>query len=486
MVEVEERLREELGRIAPLSDDGRDWQDVLARVRASGPPRALQTKAHRRRIVAFAVAAFLLAAGAAVAVDLFGRENVPFGSSAPAPNIVKKQFADLAIGAPPEMAPGVLAAQARQVGTFTIGGHARKLWVAPTRHGGYCYTLEHAFGGCRRDSRDRATARLGVTWEERSQERAQPIVTQVGGDITDPAAYQLTLDYADGTRRKLSFVWVSRPINAGFFVYGIPQEHQQRATRLERIVLRSRTGKQLAVQEFKPRPPRTAVPRVLPSGPSPPPALPAHPSVAPTTPLQRSEAKGVTVAAGANGSALFDLTRLDPTLRPMLTRGGVGYTCYRLTREFGIFTVRSLSIPGKLAPTVGTSYHGIGTPFDGCELQGTYGHRWPDRFDSHTAVELPFTTKGREFVADRAAARDLALFVRSRQMHTLRKLNGQELLDALHTTFGSTLANSRIRVKPTPDGAVFSEQSPTGKTFIVAIRDGRIVKQNLKPYAFVF
>ena len=122
MVEVEERLRLELGQIGPLNDDGRDWQDVLARVRASGPPRA-QTTTRRRRIVGFAIAAFLLATSTYdVAVQTIGRENVPFGSTASSPNIVKKQFADLAIGAPPQMTPGVLAAQARQVGTFTVAG----------------------------------------------------------------------------------------------------------------------------------------------------------------------------------------------------------------------------------------------------------------------------------------------------------------------------------------------------------------------------
>jgi len=41
-------------------------------------------------------------------------------------------------------------------------------------------------------------------------------------------------------------------------------------------------------------------------------------------------------------------------------------------------------------------------------------------------------------------------------------------------------------VTPTADGAVFSERSATGKMFTVVIRGGRIVKQNLKPYAFVF
>ena len=110
----------------------------------------------------------------------------------------------------------------------------------------------------------------------------------------------------------------------------------------------------------------------------------------------------------------------------------------------------------------------------------------PSRFDSHSAVELAFTAAGRRHVADRAAARDLALFVRSRQMHTLRKLHGEKLDAALKTAFGSQLARSHIRYRATADGAIFTERSPTGRVFKVVIRYGRIAHQNLKPHAFVF
>jgi hypothetical protein len=123
-------------------------------------------------------------------------------------------------------------------------------------------------------------------------------------------------------------------------------------------------------------------------------------------------------------------------------------------------------------------YAGVGAPFDGCELQGEYGHRWPDRFGSHSPVELALTARGRAYFADRAAARDLALFVRSRAGHRVRAQPGPEL--------GRRLAGSRIRYRLTAGGVTVSERSPTGKRFVVVVRGGRIRSQNLRPYAFVF
>ena len=39
-------------------------------------------------------------------------------------------------------------------------------------------------------------------------------------------------------------------------------------------------------------------------------------------------------------------------------------------------------------PRVAIRTFGIPKPFDGCEIQGAYGHVWPDRNGSHTAVEI--------------------------------------------------------------------------------------------------
>ena len=48
------------------------------------------------------------------------------------------------------------------------------------------------------------------------------------------------------------------------------------------------------------------------------------------------------------------------------------------------------------------------------------------------------------------------------------------------------LAKSAIHIVPTATGLTFSERSPTGRFFTVVLSNKRIVKQNLKPYAFVF
>jgi len=47
-------------------------------------------------------------------------------------------------------------------------------------------------------------------------------------------------------------------------------------------------------------------------------------------------------------------------------------------------------------------------------------------------------------------------------------------------------AHGRIRFAATRDGVTFWVTSPTGRRFEVVVRHRRIVRQNLKPYAFVF
>lgn len=122
-----------------------DWNDVLA---LSSTPRLRTSfvwRRHRRRAVAIALALVLVALLATPAfgvqgyvLHLLGRKNVSFSSSPPAANVVKKQFLDLPLGAPRSFSPQVKAAQTRLVATFSIAGHPRKLWAAPTRQGGFC------------------------------------------------------------------------------------------------------------------------------------------------------------------------------------------------------------------------------------------------------------------------------------------------------------------------------------------------------------
>ena len=482
-----------LNNLVPtFADERPDWDDVVA--------RNARNKPSWKRRPRFALSALLLALLVALlatpafgvqgfVLGLLGRKNVSFANSRSAPNEVKKQFLDLAIGAPPRWAPQVIAAQARVVGTFSIAGHPRKLWVAPTRRGGYCYTFELSFGGCRQENGDRSS-RFSATWEGASANFPRSeLVARVGGDITLPSATKITALFADGTTRDIPFIWVSRPIAAGFFTYDIPVAQQSKQHRLLSLALYGSNGHLLRRQTF-PYTERLPVH----ARPLPPPQmsgpkerhLPTAPPVIPSQPVQRGTADGFSVVAGHNGAVQFTQTGTTPILKRLVGQSA-GFGCFRLTREFGIFTVRGLSDGGRFAPAVGMQLGGVGTPFDGCEIQASIGHTWPDPLNDHAAVEIALTPAGRRFFADRAAARDLALFVRSRRMQQLRKEPAAQARRDIEAAYGRNLAHSPIRITVVSSSALrFSETSPSGRRFQVTIRNGRIDSQNLKPYGFVF
>jgi hypothetical protein len=481
-----------LDDLVPAFTDARpDWADVV--VRSGRRPSAGRSR--RRRVVMLVLALLLIVLLATPAfgvqgyvLQLLGRKNVSFGSSPSAPNVVKKQFLDLPIGAPLRFAPQVEAAQARVVATFAIAGRPRKLWVAPTRRGGYCYAFERSFGGCRATRAERSGP-FGATWggPPPKAHLEESIVTRVGGDLTEQRAQRITARYADGTRVDIPFVWVSRPIAAGFFSYDIPTAHWSRARRLVSLTLYARDGGVLGRQRFPYRAYPTPV-RVPPAGSRAvrPRVLPVAPPTAPSAPTHERTADGYRVVVGANGAVQFRQTRETPILHE-LSGKNVSFACFRLTTEFGIFTVRGFGEWGALAPKVGFSLAGIGTPVDGCEIEASIGRRWPDRLHNRAAVEIPLTARGRRYFVDRAAARDLALFVRSRRMHVLRREPAPRAKADILRTYGELLARSPIRIRVAGRRTlVVTERSPSGRLFSVTLRDGRIAKQNLEPLAFVF
>ena len=484
-----------LDDLVPFTPDERpDWADVLARSR----PAPSRWRRHPRRAAALALGLVLVVVLATPALGvqgyvlhLLGRKNVSFGSSPSAPNVVKKQFFDLPVGAPTDMAPQVQAGEARTVATFSIAGHPRRLWVAPTVQGGYCYTFELDFGGCRAKAADRdlgARGQFGVTWTAASPRLpGAALVGRVGGDLTAPTASRITAHYADGATADVPFVWVSRPIAAGFYTYDIPVAHRSRQHRLLDLTLYDGKGKVLGRQTFQynPSPRFHAIPpaRVRVSQPR---VLPTAPPAAPSAPVQEGSADGFQVVVGHNGAAQFTQTGTTPILSG-LAGHNVGFSCFRLTREFGIFTVRGLGQWGRLAAKVGFLLSGVGTPVDGCEVQASIGRLWPDRLRDRAAVEIPLTAAGRRFFADRQAARDLALFVRSRRVHQLRREPAARARADILAAYGNELSRSPIRIAAVDAETLrFSERSGTGRTFSVTVRRGRITAENLKPYALVF
>jgi hypothetical protein len=224
-----------------------DWPDVLRRAEAQAPLR-------RRTVLALA----LVALGAvAVPTALALRSTVvDFFAAEPAPNRIEEDFARLDVGAPPEMSPHVIPEQTRKVLETTLPGGGRLvLWVAPTRKGGFCTQLEElkpngasggGGGGC---SPANAPFKLApglsiagpITPE--GVIRGGPVI--VSGQVRIADAESIEIRFTDGTSTSVPVVWVSEPIDTGFFVYPVPRERWNEG-RPTSLAARSATGEVLA------------------------------------------------------------------------------------------------------------------------------------------------------------------------------------------------------------------------------------------------
>ena len=241
--------------VPPFDDEG-DWEGIVSAAMAvdtSEGGQASHSGAAKRVLLAAAIAAVLVALVATPAfgvqsfvLDLLGRKNVSFQQSSSAPNKIKKRFEDLAIGAPGPWATEAIASEARTAGTFVVAGHRRDLWVVPTRHGGYCFEIENSIGGCRQTAADRqigSKGQFGVSYQEHDPSKTHPVVTRIAGDIETPKAATVTIHYADGTSSDIPFIWVSKPIAAGFFSLDIPTSHWDTTRRVVSVTLQARRRK---------------------------------------------------------------------------------------------------------------------------------------------------------------------------------------------------------------------------------------------------
>ena len=150
--------------------------------------------------------------------DLLGREDVSFQQAPPAATVIRRDFTDMSVGAPAGMDPQVVAGETRLAATFIVSGHARNLWVAPTAIGGYCYVWEHLGGGCNNMPRDPGKILLDGSFFMGLNDKA-PSMEKLAGDISNPDAAGVRLTFEDGRQIPLRLVYVSAPIDAGFFAY---------------------------------------------------------------------------------------------------------------------------------------------------------------------------------------------------------------------------------------------------------------------------
>lgn len=206
-------------------DDG-DWNEVRRRAR----------RARRRRR-----ASVLLALVGAVAVVVasayaFGHPIVDFGTAPKGPPKVVDDFGSLEVGAPAGMAPGVLPEEARRITAVRVDGKEHVLWVAPTKQGGFCEAWSQFVGGCRADRHDQFAKHIDISGNQ----------DVFAGSFFQESGSRLELEYADGTTAEIPFVWVTAPIDAGFYLYRVPDAHRIDGHRPKTIRLFDDGGKVVA------------------------------------------------------------------------------------------------------------------------------------------------------------------------------------------------------------------------------------------------
>jgi hypothetical protein len=201
-----------------------------------------------RRRVALAVAAALAIVVAAPALGLH-RTLVSFFESEPAPERTQIEFARMGIAAPVGLGPNVIHEETRRVLERELDGKLRSLYVAPTRSGGFCWLWEGRMGSCGRTRPEQRA--LGVTWQESA---SGP--TLIAGHVLDPAIERLELRYEDGGQIEIPIVWVSPPIDAGFYAYEVAPETLSEGRRATFLVALDGDGDDVARHEFRYQDPR--------------------------------------------------------------------------------------------------------------------------------------------------------------------------------------------------------------------------------------
>lgn len=228
-------LAERFAALANPTDDS-DWLDVRRRARRL-----------RRRWLALPLAAALAALVVGSAFGLY-REVVDFLTAEPAPERIVIDFGRMSARATVGFGPQVIPGEARIVLNAQLRGKQEPLYVAPTREGGFCWRWGPT-GSCGRLHPEQRP--LGVAWVESAQGAAQ-----LSGHLLDPAIQRLELEYEDGERVEIPSIWVSPPIDAGFYVFEVSREHLRSGHRASVLLALDRDGDEIARHAFSYSDPR--------------------------------------------------------------------------------------------------------------------------------------------------------------------------------------------------------------------------------------
>jgi hypothetical protein len=230
-----------------VTDLLRDRFQALVRTHDDSSWQEVRRRAARRslRPLVFVATAVVAVLATAPALGLH-RHVLDFFESEPAPSDVRTHIAEMDVGAPKGMAPGVMAGETRRI-RLPDGS---RISVAPTKAGGFC--TEH---GCIRSPKELAAIveRMGDRPGDHDAYRipvgfVAPVVGVefIEGNVLDSRGEEIILEYQDGRREEIPFVWVTEPINAGFWRKRLAPANQRAGRRPKIVFLLDGEGRELA------------------------------------------------------------------------------------------------------------------------------------------------------------------------------------------------------------------------------------------------
>lgn len=194
--------------------DDSDWKDVLARAGADRRRRP-----GRRLSLALALllaAAFVVVVAPALGIGL---PALDFFAGKHAPKRVVVQFEQMNAGAPARWNPHARAGQTRLVTTYHLrDGRSIPLWVAPKANGGFCFV--DAGGGCVSPDapgpNEPGDANGRALTVEVAGVHGSTLLT---GSVFEKRIAEVEIRFRHAAPVRVPLLWVSRPIDAGFFFY---------------------------------------------------------------------------------------------------------------------------------------------------------------------------------------------------------------------------------------------------------------------------
>jgi hypothetical protein len=242
----DEALGTRLTKAIPDVED-LDWRDVRRRAR----------RPHTRRLL---IATFAVALAIGASAPAFGLHRIVVGffEADPAPQRIQLTFDQFGIAAPAHLDPRVIPNSARRVLVERAVGPPAVLYLAPTRTGGFCYQWQEGISGCRTDQEppggrlekgDINTYLLGVGWEPGIGTNG--VLFRLAGNLVASDTERLSVEFADGERAEIPVTWVSKPIDAGFFIYEVPERHRVEGRHATALVATNGDGEVLAQKSFR-------------------------------------------------------------------------------------------------------------------------------------------------------------------------------------------------------------------------------------------